>query len=242
MLCTNPVNMPDPICIWSDQLCNTGQKQARWFLQTSLLLDQICLAKTWYSQSEPNQIQAGFAQYHLGNLWKNATESERGKLVAGQLFCQIWAWWFLYIGLLPDQIHLAKTWQAIQIRSGLVLNDMIQAFFGKKEKTKSDVGSQIHLKSGCTLAEMATIKCKQNASESDPACLLGTTSLTSQNFSFLRLNFKIKRCFIQLERTWSTIIILCLKVHWLNTDFINCHHYSCFFQVLFPVLCTLSHV
>ena len=139
-------------------------------------------------------------------VWKRETGSRP------VVFCQNWAWWFLYIGLLPDQIHLAKTRQAIQIRSGLVLNDMIQAFFGKKERTKSDVGSQIHPESGCTLAEMATIGCNQNASESDPACLLGTTSLTSQNFTFLRLNFKLKRCLIQLERTWSTTTIVCLKV------------------------------
>ena len=37
------------------------------------------------SRPELNGIRAGFAQYYLGRLWKNGTESESGKLVVGQL-------------------------------------------------------------------------------------------------------------------------------------------------------------
>ena len=77
--------MPDPICIWSGSALKHWPEAGQMILANQLASDQICLAKTWYSQSEPNQIQAGFAQYDLGNLWKTATESERGKLVAGQL-------------------------------------------------------------------------------------------------------------------------------------------------------------
>ena len=37
------------------------------------------------TQPELNWIRAGFAQDYLGCLWKNETESESGKLVAGRL-------------------------------------------------------------------------------------------------------------------------------------------------------------
>ena len=47
--------------------------------------DRIFLAKTQHSQPELNWVQAGFAQYNVGCLWKKATESESGKLVVGTL-------------------------------------------------------------------------------------------------------------------------------------------------------------
>ena len=37
------------------------------------------------TQPEQNRIRAGFAQYYPGCLWKNGTDSESGKLVAGRL-------------------------------------------------------------------------------------------------------------------------------------------------------------
>ena len=40
-------------------------------------------------QPDPDRIQAGFAQYDLGQQWENATESETGKLVAGQLYSRL---------------------------------------------------------------------------------------------------------------------------------------------------------
>ena len=65
-------------------------------------------------------------------------------------------------GLLLDQIW-PKLEQAIQIGSGSVLHSILW-----KNGTESDTGSQIQVRpdSGHN----------QNASESDPACLLGTQS------------------------------------------------------------------
>ena len=45
----------------------------------------IRLAKTRYNQPELNRLWAGFVYYYPGHLWKNANESENGKLVAGRL-------------------------------------------------------------------------------------------------------------------------------------------------------------
>ena len=129
-----------------------SQKWARWLLHTGLLLERICLAKTWYIQLEPNQIRAGFAQYDLGRLWKNATESERGKLVAGQLhFARTRAWWFLHTSLLLDQMSLAKPWPGRP--------DWTQAGFAQydagllwKNRTEADAGNQArHIWSGLNL-------------------------------------------------------------------------------------------
>ena len=64
--------------------------------------------------------------------------------------------------------------QATQIGSGSVLHNMIHAFF-EKNGTKTDAGSRIwhYIRSGPILAVMATTGRNQNASGSDPACLLG---------------------------------------------------------------------
>ena len=83
----------DSLLIWIRFTCDQDwfesivQKQAWWFLHASLYPDQIHMAKTWHSQPGPNWTQAAFAQYVPGHLWKNASESESGKLVAlaGQL-------------------------------------------------------------------------------------------------------------------------------------------------------------
>ena len=117
-----------------DQLGSTGQKRAEWFLHTSLLTDQVHLDKTWHSQPELNWIWAGFAQYYPGRLWKNRTKSESLKLVACRLHsattgpndsCTTAHFQTGRVWLNPDQ--------AIQIRSGSVLHNMIHAFFGKTE-------------------------------------------------------------------------------------------------------------
>ena len=107
---SSPINMLDPI--WSGSAGkHIGQKQAGWFLHTGLLLYRIHLAKTWHNQPELMQILAGFAQYYPGCLWKNGTESESRKLVAGWLRpARNWAWWFMHTSSLPDQMHLAKPW------------------------------------------------------------------------------------------------------------------------------------
>ena len=73
------VNMPDPI--W---LRSVGQKRAQWWLDSGWLPGWIHLAKTWHGKPWPNQIQAGFARYDPHRLWKNAAESESGKLVEGR--------------------------------------------------------------------------------------------------------------------------------------------------------------
>ena len=156
-------------CIWSRSV-----KWAWWFLHTDLLLGQICLAKTWHSQPEPNRTQAGFAQYDLGSLWNNATESESGKLGAGCL-CSA--------RIRPDDsctpacFRTRCTWpkpaQAIQIGSGLVLYSMIRAFFEERNWIrcgKPDLAYTIQPDSGHNGHN-------QNASGLDPACLLGMYNL-----------------------------------------------------------------
>ena len=54
-------------------------------------------------------------------------------------------WCFLHTSLLLDQIHLTKTWQAIQIRSLLILYVMIGAFFERIELNQmQEVGSDLY--------------------------------------------------------------------------------------------------
>ena len=128
-------------------LGNIGQKQAEWFLHSGLLPDRIHWSKTWYSQPEPNHIQAGCAQYGLGHLWKNTTKSESGKLVAGQLHsartgpsdsCTPACFWTRPIWPKPDQ--------AIQIRSGPILHSVVWAFFARMEPNwMQEVGSGIYM-------------------------------------------------------------------------------------------------
>ena len=68
-MCIFPVNMLDLIWISSE-------------------VGQMILAHWLASRLDPfgqNLTLSGFAQYDLGHLWKNATESESGKLIAGRL-------------------------------------------------------------------------------------------------------------------------------------------------------------
>ena len=114
-------------------------RQAGWVLHTSLLLDQICLAKSWHNQPELNWIWAGFAYiyilYYPGHLSKNTTESQKWETSSGPVVsCQKPS------PMIPAHQHASRpecVWpdpdQAIQIRSGLVLHSMAHAFFGKME-------------------------------------------------------------------------------------------------------------
>ena len=69
--------------------------------------------------------------------------------------------------------------QATPIKSGPVLLHVIRAFFGRTETNRlREVGSGMYYFS-CTLAVMAINGRNQNASESDPACLLGSCCVYS---------------------------------------------------------------
>ena len=96
--------------------------------------------KTSHSLPEQNQIWAGISQYDLGHLWKNATESENGKLVAGQLhsartgpgdYCTLACFWTRCIWPKP---YPCTIW--------LPLHNMIQTFFKRMEPNQMQkVGS-----------------------------------------------------------------------------------------------------
>ena len=108
----------------------TYDTHRQWLSHAGLLLDLICVVKTWHSEPEPNQIQSGVAQYDLGRQWKNATKSESGKLVVGRMHsvrswpndsCTAACFWTRSVWPKPEQ--------AIQVRSGPVLHNMIWAYF-----------------------------------------------------------------------------------------------------------------
>ena len=80
--------------------------------------------------------------------------------------------------LLPEQSDLAKTDQANRIRSGSILHNMIQTFFGRIEQSwMQEVGSgiiyMIQPNSVCTLAIMTLTGHNRNTFESDLAWVLG---------------------------------------------------------------------
>ena len=78
--------MPDPIRIRSGSAGKHWPEAGRMFLTHRLGSgpDPFGQKPDTVSQ-ELNRIRAGFAQYYPGRLWKNGTESESGKLVAGRL-------------------------------------------------------------------------------------------------------------------------------------------------------------
>ena len=95
-----PVNMLDPIRI------RPGSAGKHWPEAGQMILAHWLASRLDpfgqnLTQSELNQIQAGFTQYCLGRLWKNCTESKSGKLVAGRLhLARNRAQSFLHTGLL----------------------------------------------------------------------------------------------------------------------------------------------
>ena len=112
----------------------------------ALLPDRICLAKTWHVQPELNPVWAGFAQYDPGHLWKNATESESGKLAVSQLrSARTWPEDSCTLaGSCTRCIYPKPDW-SIQIGSGLVLHRRIRAFFGRTEPNRmQEVGSSVY--------------------------------------------------------------------------------------------------
>ena len=184
------------ICPWCDSLLNLCGSRFKLLYQYPVSMpdleawarsgpgDSCTLACFWTASALPkpdtvsqNWIGARlcFAQYDLGCLWKNATESESRKLVVGQLCSAITE--------SDDSCTLACfqtrcTWpkpdQAIQIGSGIVLHNMIQAFF-RKTDPKSDLAYMIWPDPGCMLAIMAITGHNQNASRLDLVCLLDRT-------------------------------------------------------------------
>ena len=108
-----PVNMLDLICTWSRMAWKHWPEVgpmilAHWLASRSDLFDQ-------------NLTQPARTQLHLGwfytirsgpsVLWKNATESENGKLVAGWWHsARNRAQWFLHTSLLPDKMPWPNTW------------------------------------------------------------------------------------------------------------------------------------
>ena len=111
LLCVDllPVNMPDKIQISSEAF-------ARIWLDDSCTAHRLASRPDLFSpnprQPEPNRIRAGFAQYDLGRQWKNATESESGKVVAGWLrsartrpddSCTLACFWTRCVQPKPDQ-------------------------------------------------------------------------------------------------------------------------------------------
>ena len=137
-----PVNMPDPIRRRSGLAGKQWPEAGRMILAHRLVPDRIRSAKTGHNQPELNRTRAGFAQYCPGRLWKNATESETGKLVAGRLSpARNRARWFLLTGCFLSGRVWPNPDQAIQMGPGSVLRNTIHAFFGKTElKRMREVG------------------------------------------------------------------------------------------------------
>ena len=161
------------------------------------------------SQPEPNQIQPGFAQYDLGHLWKNTTEPESGKLVVGWLHSAgNWAWWFLHTGLLLDQMCLAQIWPGhpdqcfMQYGPGLLWKNSWTGC------GKLDLAYMIRPNSGCTLAIMAVTGHNQNASELDPACLLGLYQVCA----LCPLEALDDAC--HQQRLYASGCLMALVLHW----------------------------
>ena len=190
-----------------DRLGSISQNPAWWYLRTSLHPDWICEAKTWHSQPQPNWIRAGFAQYDPGFLWKNTTESESGKLVRGQ-YCSA--------RIRPDDsctltyFRTRCLWQksieAIKIRSGLVLHNVIWAFFGRTEPNwMQEVGSDM-------LALMAITGHNRNTSELILACLLGLAMCESmKEFISSLLLSSLSRCTNISSKTFKFLFYFIVK-------------------------------
>ena len=170
---------------------------------------QIHLAKTSHSQPEPNQIRPGFAQYDLGHLWKNTTESQSGKLVAGWLRSnRNWVWWFF------GKAEPNWMWE---VRSGTY--DPV--WFSPWCNCTGWLGIKHHLTyrsdSGCMLAIMAITGCNQNAAGLKLggfsfvlpfvlfARLLSTPKAHNQNASGLKMGgFSFVLPFVLFARLLST--------------------------------------
>ena len=120
--------------------------------------------QTLTQSARTNRIRAGFAQYDSGRLWKKTTESDSGKLIAGQLrsaktgpvdYCTPTRFLTRCVWPKPDQ--------AIQIGPGPVLHITIGAFFERTESNRmQEVGSGIYDPGRFWLTVMAITKTLPN--------------------------------------------------------------------------------
>ena len=167
------VNLPDPIHVQSRSDRKYWSKTGWIIFAYQLASGPDPLGESLIQSARTKSDLGWFSHCEPGHPWKNVTEFESGKLVAGQLDSATnWAQWFLHTGVLPDQMSLSKTWPGHP--------DWIQASFAQEwnwtKCEKLDPADPVYTvwpNSGCTLAIMAQTSCNENASESDPACLLG---------------------------------------------------------------------
>ena len=111
LMSTDPVNMLNLICIWSGLAWKCWPEADQMILAHCLAPRPDPLGQNLTHSARTKSVWAGFARHDPGYLWKNATESESGKLVVSWLpHARSWSWWFLHTGLLSDQMHLAKPW------------------------------------------------------------------------------------------------------------------------------------
>ena len=204
-----------------DRIGSVGQKRARWFLHTGLLLDWIRLAKTWHSQPDANRMRAGFAHYDPGHLWKTAAESESGKLVAGRLrSARTGPDGSCTPACFQTRFVRPNLGQAIQIGSGPVLYNMIRLSLEERIRIrfrKSDPAYTIRPNSSCTVAViMAITDRNQNVSEWYPVCLLGLcvirhgkvtlpSSVRAKRSSWLRCQSVTCSCKLLAVRFWRPV-------------------------------------
>ena len=148
---------------WPDDSCTPARS----------LPDQIRLAKPWHSPPEPNWIRASFHNMIWAVCGRMQTESESGKLVAG---------WLRSARTGPDDsCTLACFHSSGPDAFGQNPGQFCAVWSGPSFKEQNQIwcekSDQIQPDSGRTLAVIliAITGCNQNVSESDAACLQGST-------------------------------------------------------------------
>ena len=123
-----------------------ARNRARWFLHTSLLLDQMRLAKPW--PGHPDVIRVGFARHDPCLLWKNGAETDAGSrirhILSGPILAARWPKW--------PSLAVTKTLPArFWLHAG-------------RNGHHWPLPKRFQPDSGCTLAEMAFTGRYQNGS------------------------------------------------------------------------------
>ena len=108
---TFPVNMPDLIRIWS-RLAQKHWPEAGPIILAHRLASGPDPSSIWSKPDtvSQNQIKSRLVLHSMirAICGRNQQSFETGSRLMA--LCQNQAWWFLHTGLLPDEIHLAKTW------------------------------------------------------------------------------------------------------------------------------------